>query len=601
MEQVHSFHIPVMGTGFTIDTPLKVAPYGISSVISLVDDQLIEKMREHYSRLYWETYVPILSGEEDSRARRITEYLNFIHRVVGRQVEELRQSPFEPGSEISRYFELLDDHSPLKREYRQMLAASGGPDKALLQTRLRERVVAGAIDVNIMTKVDRGGFKNGHKLSREYSDAMAALRGFAKSELDASVVFSAGLNLPLYGYLGEFEDFYPDAEGRLKKRVILKVSDLRSASVQARVLAKKGIWVSECRVESGLNCGGHAFPTEGRLLGPVLEEFKEKKEELVRSLFEIYGRAVKEKKGSGPSHPPAMRLTAQGGVGTAAEHRFLLRYYDLDSVGWGTPFLLVPEATSVDSEMLAKLVKAGEDDIYLSDSSPLGIPFYNLKDSASEESRREKIEEGKPGSPCFNKYLALNVEFDEPLCTASYQYQAKKIKLLREKNLPDPEFEKEYERIVEKSCICRHLGDGALAKHGLEKDKKRLNPAVCPGPNLAYFSRIVSLEEMVGHIYGRARVIGGTVSRPHVLINEMRLYVRFLKEAILKSSSRLTRKEAEYFAEFKKNLTEAVDYYRRLADQILEESEQSRNDFLQHVFILRQELEKITLPCVVAW
>ena len=37
-EPVHTFHIPVMGTGFTIDTPLKVARYGIASVVSLVDD-----------------------------------------------------------------------------------------------------------------------------------------------------------------------------------------------------------------------------------------------------------------------------------------------------------------------------------------------------------------------------------------------------------------------------------------------------------------------------------------------------------------------------------------------------------------------------------
>ena len=35
-----------MGTGFTIDTPLNVAKYGISSVVSLVDDLLIEKMRK---------------------------------------------------------------------------------------------------------------------------------------------------------------------------------------------------------------------------------------------------------------------------------------------------------------------------------------------------------------------------------------------------------------------------------------------------------------------------------------------------------------------------------------------------------------------------
>jgi hypothetical protein len=30
----HAFHIPVLGLGFSIDTPLKVARYGISSVIS---------------------------------------------------------------------------------------------------------------------------------------------------------------------------------------------------------------------------------------------------------------------------------------------------------------------------------------------------------------------------------------------------------------------------------------------------------------------------------------------------------------------------------------------------------------------------------------
>jgi len=41
MNQAHTFHIPVMGIGYTIDTPLKVAHLGIDSVISLVDDQLI--------------------------------------------------------------------------------------------------------------------------------------------------------------------------------------------------------------------------------------------------------------------------------------------------------------------------------------------------------------------------------------------------------------------------------------------------------------------------------------------------------------------------------------------------------------------------------
>ena len=44
----HSFHIPVMGIGFTLETPLKVSQYGMESVISLVDDMLLEKIRKVY-------------------------------------------------------------------------------------------------------------------------------------------------------------------------------------------------------------------------------------------------------------------------------------------------------------------------------------------------------------------------------------------------------------------------------------------------------------------------------------------------------------------------------------------------------------------------
>ena len=55
---------------------------------------------------------------------------------------------------------------------------------------------------------------------------------------------------------------------------MLKVSDFHSAVVQGKFLAKRGLWVSEYRIESGLNCGGHAFATKGLLLGPILDEFQ---------------------------------------------------------------------------------------------------------------------------------------------------------------------------------------------------------------------------------------------------------------------------------------------------------------------------------------
>ena len=66
----HLFHIPVMGTGFTLDSPVKVAKYGISTVVSLVDDTLMEQMRKFYANQYGEEYTPITKSDPDRRAPR---------------------------------------------------------------------------------------------------------------------------------------------------------------------------------------------------------------------------------------------------------------------------------------------------------------------------------------------------------------------------------------------------------------------------------------------------------------------------------------------------------------------------------------------------
>jgi len=134
-----------------------------------------------------------------------------------------------------------------------------------MQNWLKENLFVGSINVNIMTKLDKINFNGKKELSVEYNDAHAALRGFALSDLNSSIVLSAGINPGLYSYIANFEDFYPDENGFLKKRIILKVSDYRSALTQGKFLAKKGLWVSEYRIESGLNCGGHAFATHGYL------------------------------------------------------------------------------------------------------------------------------------------------------------------------------------------------------------------------------------------------------------------------------------------------------------------------------------------------
>ena len=50
MKKQHSFHIPVMGTAFTADTPIKVSRFGIDSVIALADDVLLERLRKIYTK-----------------------------------------------------------------------------------------------------------------------------------------------------------------------------------------------------------------------------------------------------------------------------------------------------------------------------------------------------------------------------------------------------------------------------------------------------------------------------------------------------------------------------------------------------------------------
>ena len=375
-----------MGIGFTVDTPLKVAQYGIDSVISLVDDILLEKLRKMYCELYELPYKEITDKIEDFRAKRITSYLNMINSLTESKFEELKNTALNKSLEVKEYLNMLPDGTAIKKEFKNLTDKYFNINEA--GDWIKDNLSLGSIDVNIMTKVDKVNYSKGEKLPSEYNDAHAALRGFAESDLKSSVILSAGMSPRLYGYIENFEDFYPDENGNIKKKIVLKVSDFRSAFIQGKFLAKKGLWVSEYRIESGLNCGGHAFATDGYLLGPVLEEFKEKRNELIESTYGILVQSLESKKRHIPKAVLPLKITAQGGVGTAEEHQFLIDNFELDSVGWGTPFLLVPEATTVDNPTLEKLIGAKEEDLYLSNISPLGVPFNTLKGNTKDVEKR---------------------------------------------------------------------------------------------------------------------------------------------------------------------------------------------------------------------
>ncbi len=591
MKHIHSFHIPVMGIAFTVDTPLKVAQYGIDSVIFITDDILLEKLRKMYSDKFKLPYQEITAKAEDSRARRITSYLNLMKDLAEKKLDELIKS----SDEIVKYFSLLPETSTLKQEFKAFTDKI--TDTSEIRKWLKNNLSLGDINVNIMTKLDKVNFKKNEALPVEYNDAHAALRGFAKSNLSSSMVFSAGMNPRLFSYIEQFDDFFPDKNGNIKKKVVLKVSDYRSALIQGKFLAKKGIWVSEYRVESGLNCGGHAFATDGYLMGPILEEFKENKETLISTVSEILNNALKDKNREVPEKLLDLKITAQGGIGTAEEHLFLVDHYKIDSVGWGSPFLLVPEVTNVDKKTLGQLKLAKEDDLFLSDASPLGVPFNNIRNSSKYLEKEAVLKSGKPGSPCPKKFLALTPSKNgKTICTASRKYQDAKMEelnvLKKEGELSDSEYQKQFKDLTAKECLCLGLSSTVMQIHDMERKVEGDGVSICPGPNLAYYSKTSSLLEMTDHIYGKKSVIERT-DRPNMFIKELNLYIDFLQKKLEAAKTNMDKKQERYLTKFTKNLEEGILYYNNLFGNLKDTFKETKSTVLKELEKGRNTLTSI--------
>jgi hypothetical protein len=192
------------------------------------------------------------------------------------------------------------------------------------------------------------------------------------------------------------------------------------------------------------------------------------------------------------------------------------------------------------------------------------VPFNSLKCNTKDQEKLNRELKGHAGSSCPKKYLALNKEFtEEGICTASRQYQHLKLKELDKANLSFEEYEVQYDKIVDKSCICVGLGTPALLANNLNTKVEGEGVSVCPGPNLAYFSKTLSMKEMIDHIYGRSNVISRN-DRPHMFLKELNIYIEYLKNKIEEAKFSMTRKENKYLSKFAGNLQQGIDYYTQL-------------------------------------
>ena len=143
-----------------------------------------------------------------------------------------------------------------------------------------------------------------------------------------------------------------------------------------------------------------------------------------------------------------------------------------------------------------------------------------------------------------------------------------------------------YTQIMAGSIIgdrCRLEGcciEGATLGEGV---------SVCPGPNLAYFSGVVSLKEMADHIYGRINLMTDN-GRPNMFIKELEMYVDYLKKMVDESITPLQEKQVEYFESFKANLNEGIDYYKNVFSDMIEESKIATDKLIDELEFYEREL-----------
>ena len=131
--------------------------------------------------------------------------------VSDEKFELFKNQNFETDTELELYFDLLPNTISLKRKCLLMLVEKNLAIKHFFITELKKQMIKGAIDVNIISKVDKMNVNaNGELKEKFFSDALAALRGFANSNLSSYLILSAGMNPSLYSYLETFKDFFLD-------------------------------------------------------------------------------------------------------------------------------------------------------------------------------------------------------------------------------------------------------------------------------------------------------------------------------------------------------------------------------------------------------
>ena len=147
-------------------------------------------------------------------------------------------------------------------------------------------------------------------------------------------------------------------------------------------------------------------------------------------------------------------------------------------------------------------------------------------------------------------------------------------------------------KITEKSCLCVGLANASYLENEIPIKGQQQGVVICPGPNLAYFDKEVSLSQMAQHIYGGLSVLSDAY-RPNMFVKELKMYVDYLRNDIANFTDDLSAKNVKKWSAFKSNLLDGIVYYQNL----FEETITPINMLIQaDIITYKNELNTIEIP-----
>ena len=111
---------------------------------------------------------------------------------------------------------------------------------------------------------------------------------------------------------------------------------------------------------------------------------------------------------------------------------------------------------------------------------------------------------------------------------------------------------------------------------------------------MAYFSKELSLSEMVNHIYNDAKEVV-RADRPNMFVSELRMYLKYLSDKIEGHKDHWDRASEKKLNTFADNMNKGINYYEEMFNSIGDtfiDAKESITDSLNDAVERMQEMGK---------